>query len=136
MQQQREDKILTKFQLALGKLQVSQLLKKSQELLCTCIANQLSSDKVAAFDLALQLYFTTAEVKETNFSKLATANRLIKKILAYHKGQNATKATKDKADNLCLDIHVCIRAQVMLTTNLQTKIGIVNSSISSIYDIM
>jgi hypothetical protein len=57
------------------------LLKESWELLCTRIANQLSLDEVAAFDPALQLYFTTAEVKETNFSKLAAANRPVKKIL-------------------------------------------------------
>jgi hypothetical protein len=56
------------------------------------------------------LYFTSEEVKETNFNKLAAANRLVKKILAYHKGQNAAKATEDEANNLCLDIHVCIRA--------------------------
>ena len=135
MQQQGEDKISTKFQLALGKLQVSQLSQESQELLCTCIANQLSLDKVTAFDTALQLYFTTAEVKKTNFNKLAAVNRPVKKILAHHKGWNAAKATKDKVDNLCLDIHVCIRAQVMLTTNLQTKIRLVNGSIGSIYDI-
>ena len=136
MWQQGEDEISTKFWLALSKLQVSQLSQESQELLCTYIANQLSLDKVTAFDSALQLYFTTKEVRKTNCHKLAATNRPVKKILAQHKGQNATKATKDKADNLCLDIHMCIRAWVMLTTNLQTKIGLVNSSISSIFDIV
>ena len=110
MRQQGEDEISTKFQLALSKLQVLQLSKESWELLCTYIANQLSPDEVAAFDPALQLYFTTAEVKETNFNKLAAANRPVKKILAHHKGRNAAKATEDEADNLCLDIHVCIGA--------------------------
>jgi hypothetical protein len=56
------------------------------------------------------LYFTTAEVKETNFNKLAAANRPVKKILAYYKGQNAAKATEDEVDNLYLDIYMCIRA--------------------------
>jgi hypothetical protein len=64
------------------------------------------------------LYFTTTEVKETNFSKLAATNKPVKKILAYYKGWNTAKATEDEADNLCPDIHVCIRAWVMLTTNL------------------
>jgi hypothetical protein len=109
---------LTKFQLALSKLQILQLSKESWELLCTCIANQLSPDKVAAFDPTLQLYFTTAEVKETNFDKLAAANRPVKKILAYYKGWNAAKATEDKVDNLCIDIYIYIGAWVILTTNL------------------
>jgi hypothetical protein len=62
------------------------LLKESWELLCIRIANQLSFKEVAAFDPALQLYFTTKEVRETNFNKLAAANQLVKKILAYYKG--------------------------------------------------
>jgi hypothetical protein len=56
------------------------------------------------------LYFTTTEVKETNFGKLAAANKPVKKILAYYKGWNAAKATKDEADNLYLDIYMYIRA--------------------------
>jgi hypothetical protein len=86
------------------------LLKESWELLCTRVANKLSLDEVAAFNPTLQLYFTTTEVKETNFGKLAAANRPVKKILAHHKDWNAVKATKDEADNLTLDIHLCIRA--------------------------
>jgi hypothetical protein len=81
IQQQGEDNISTKFRLALDKLQVSQLIQESWELLYTYIANQLSPDKVAAFDPALQLYFTTEEVKKTNSDRLAAANRPVKKIL-------------------------------------------------------
>ena len=92
--------------------------KESWELLCTRIANQLSPDEAAAFDPALQLYFTTVEVKETNFDKLAAANRSVKKILVHHKGRNAAKATKNKADNLYLNIYISIKARVILTTNL------------------
>lgn len=60
----------------------------------------------------------TEEVRQTNFDKLAVMNRSVKKILACHKGCNAAKATENKVNNLCLKIHVCIEAKVMLTTNL------------------
>jgi hypothetical protein len=56
------------------------------------------------------LYFTTTEVKETNFKKLLAANKLIKRIVAYHKGWNAAKATEDEADNLYPNIYICIEA--------------------------
>jgi hypothetical protein len=118
IQQQGEDDISTRFRLALSELQVSQLSEESGKLLYTRVTNQLSPEEVAAFTTTLRLYFTTKEVRLTNFDKLAGTNQPVKKILARHKGQNTIKTIEDKADNLYPEIHVYIRARVILTSNL------------------
>jgi hypothetical protein len=70
----------------------------------TQITNDLSPIEVATFDSALRLYFTNAEVRETNFKKLLGVNQPVKTVLAQHKGRNTAKASEEEADNLCLEL--------------------------------
>jgi hypothetical protein len=66
---------------------------------------------------------------------LAVLNWPIKKILACHTGQKATKVSEEEADNLLAEIHMCIGAKVMLTTNLWNKVELINSSMGIIHNI-
>jgi hypothetical protein len=118
MRQQGNDPISIGFRQTLSELREDKLTREGWEFLCTRVANQLSSAELASLDDALRLYFTRAEMHETNSTNLAATNRPVRKISALHTGRKAKKATEEEAEDLSAEIFVSIGAKIMLTTNL------------------
>jgi hypothetical protein len=63
-------------------------------------------------------------VRERNFEELSDVNQPVKTVIAQHKGRNAAKAAEEDAGNLSPELQLCLRARVMLTTNLWTELGL------------
>jgi hypothetical protein len=111
------------------------LSKESWELFYTRVTNQLPPTKVDAFKSALWLYFINKEVRDKNSDRIIATQRPVKRLLAQYIGSKAARATEDEADNLAPELYLCLGARVILTTNLWTKIRLINGLIRTIYNI-
>ena len=108
MRQLGDNPLSVWFRQTLGELREGKLTQEGWDFLYTHVTNQLSSVELSFMDGTLRLYFTRAEVHQTNMANLAAMNKPVKKISAQHTGQKATKASEEEADNLSAKIYMYI----------------------------
>ena len=91
---------------------------------------------IPLFEQALRLFPTNMKVNEHNIKKIGVMNQPIARIDAVHSGKGASAAPEKEAGNLQRVLYLCKGAQVMLTSNLSVKHGLVNGSIGHVTELI
>ena len=86
------------------------------------------------FQNATRLYFSNEEVANYNFEKLSALHNPIARVNARHSSDLAKKASPDEMAGLKPCVFPAKGAQVMLTMNLWTDVGLCNGATGTVID--
>ena len=93
-----------------------------------------NTTNLTEFQNATRLYFSNEEVANYNFEKLSALHNPIARVNARHSSDLAKKASPDEMAGLEPCVFLAKGAQVMLTMNLWTDVGLYNGATGTVID--
>ena len=123
------------FRTALIELYSNSISNLTQKLLLTRYKQDLSTNKVAGFNNAIQLYSIRAAIGKYNTIRLRNLLQLVVAIKLVNTSIGMQKVTPNQCDTI-ENLALYIGAKVILIQNIQVKLGLVNSTTSIVKDII
>ena len=123
------------FRTALIELYSNFVSKSTWKLLLTKYKQGLSTNKVTGFNNTIQLYSTRAAVGKYNTTQLRDLLQLVVAIKLVNTGVGVQKATSNQCDTI-ENLALYIGVKVMLIQNIWIELGLVNSTTSTVKDII
>ena len=102
------------------------LIEDDWRLLLTRAPHLQTEEEMDTFKNAKRLFYSKAEVKGYNGTKLRELRTSVLKMEASHSSASARKASAELAQGLHRDVFLARGARVMLTRNLWSEVGLVN----------
>ena len=123
------------FRTALIELHSNSVSNSTQKLLLTRYKQGLSTNKVADFDNAIQLYSTRAAIGKYNTIWLRDLLQPVVAIKLVNTSIGTRKVTPNQCDTL-ENLALCIGVKVMLIQNIWVELGLVNGTTGIVKDVV
>ena len=95
-----------------------------------------TKQEMDTFKNATRLFYSKAEVKRYNGTKLRELATSVLKVEASHSSASARRASAELAQGLHRDVFLARGARVMLTRNLRSEVGLANGIRGDVVDIV